>query len=88
MDKDWQTKIGDLVRKTYHDQGYTDIVIAIGAINNNKEDDTIHTQVWKPGETATDFDIRLMWFSLNNHLFTEFNNILKQSRNEEEDNDH
>jgi len=72
MQDDWTTKIGDIVRDTYANQGYTDVVIAIGALSANGD---IHTQIWYPLGTATDFDIRLMWFAINNHLYNEYNEI-------------
>ena len=58
---DWQTKIGELVRETYKQQGYSDVLIMIGAID---PDDNISTQVWPSFDTAGDFDIRFMVFAL------------------------
>ena len=72
-EKDWQTKIGDLVRETYRQQGFSDVVIAVGAIDQN---DRINTEIWFPADTAKDFDLRLMWFAINNHMYYEYNNIL------------
>lgn len=70
---DWQIEIGNLVRETYKQQGFSDVLIMIGGIDSN---DDINTQVWYPAETAGDFDIRFMVFALLNHLFSEYNEAL------------
>jgi hypothetical protein len=75
MTEDWQTQIGALVRETYKKQGYTDITIVIGAI---APDDKIHTQIWTPADSAGDFDIRFMWFEINNHFYSEYNEALDE----------
>jgi len=72
MEDDWQTKIGEMVRDTYASQGYTDVLIMIGGI---ALDDNIHTQVFYPNDTASDFDIRFMVFAMQNHIFSEYNEI-------------
>jgi len=78
--KNWQTEIGNLVKETYQREGYSDVLIMIGGIS--KEDD-IHTQIWYPGETYNDFDIRFMVFALFNHLFSEYNDIESNSKDDE-----
>lgn len=77
--KDWETSIGELVRETYKRQGYKDVLIMIGGIN---KDDDIATQIFPPGDTAGDFDIRLMTFHILNHLFSEYNEVLENLKEE------
>ena len=77
--QDWQTEIGNIIRETYKKAGYSDVLIMIGGIAPN---DDIHTQIWYP-EDHGDFDIRFMVFSLLNHLFSEYNEILNEQDNEE-----
>ena len=66
----WQEEIGKLVRETYKREGFKDVLIMVGSID---PDDKINTQVWPPGDTAGDFDLRFMVFAVLNHLFYEYN---------------
>lgn len=66
----WQAEVGNVIRETYKKEGYSDILIMIGAIAPNNE---IHTQIWYPADTFKEFDIRFMIFALLNHLFNEYN---------------
>jgi len=77
---DWETEIGKLVRETYRREGYSDMLIMIGGIKNNQ----ICTQVWYPGDTGGDFDLRFMTFALLNHLFSEYNEILNSDEAQED----
>ena len=72
--ENWQTKIGELVRETYKQQGYEDVLIMIGGIAPDTKD--IHTQVWYPADTVGTFDIRFMVFAVLNHVFSEYNEAL------------
>ena len=72
---DWQTKIGQLVRQTYKEQGYNDILIMIGGTTSIDEKEYTYTQIWYPDNTASDFDLRFMVFAILNHFFSDFNEI-------------
>jgi hypothetical protein len=76
--EDWQTKIGNLVRETYKQQGYEDVLIMIGGIEPVSKD--ICTQVFFPFDTAGDFDIRFMVFAVMNHVFSEYNEELNNNQ--------
>lgn len=71
--KEWQNKIGELVRETYKREGYSDVLIIVGGIAPDEE---IHTQVFYPADTAGDFDFRFMVFAVLNNIFYDFNKEL------------